>query len=65
MKGRENWFPCLQVICDFFFFFLVALVFVAVFGLSLVAVLRLVTAVASLVVDHGLSCPEACGIFSD
>ena len=64
MKGRENWFPCLQVICDFFFF-LVALVFVAVFGLSLVAVLRLVTAVASLVVDHGLSCPEACGIFSD
>ena len=34
-------------------------------GFSLGSVLRLLTTVASLVAEHGLSCPEACGIFSD
>ena len=40
-------------------------VFVAVIGLSLVAVCRLLIVVASLVSAHGLSCPTACGIFPD
>jgi len=49
-----------------------AWIFVAVHGLSLVALLGLLVLVASLVwslgsivVTHGLSCSMACGIFLD
>ena len=34
-------------------------------GYSLVVVLRLLFVVASLAVEHVLSCPEACGTFPD
>ena len=34
-------------------------------GYSLVAVLGLLIAAVSLVAEHGLSCPTACGIFLD
>ena len=34
-------------------------------GHSLVVVLRLLLVVASLAVEHVLSCPEACGTFPD
>ena len=51
-----------------FFFFLAALfvgehwLFIAIYGLSLVSGLP---SMSSAAVVHGLSCPEACGVFSD
>ena len=49
----------------FFFFFLAALGLYCCAEATVVAVPRVLTAVASLVVKHGLSFSAACGIFPD